>query len=584
MGCIRGKQLIKMKHPIIYGIAAVLLIVTACNKDLDQTIVDRDVVTETESLDQVTVAGKVIDQSGNPIADAEVKILDYQTTTDGAGNYRFDNILIPNETSVPISAEKTGYFSIVRLLNLIGYLETDIVELLIVEFDKSIRFSGDQDTSISLSTSFMDFQTRDINIDLPAGPYLLPDGNSYDGQIHLVATLTTGQNEILDQFSLGFFNEYQGVDTDGSDILFSGVGQFIICALSDDGRLLDLPSASNIGITINEGSTTPQVLELNSLRLFSLDETESKWAETNHLLVNNGSIFSGTIDAFGNFAIGHPQNNIILEFTVRYADGDNISSLFIRRNDKAETGNIYSDVTNIEYAAYVLQNTQIPIQMVDDCFNVIYEEELGPFSENTTLDEIVLPSRNSLVLNAPVINCTGETVNPVYYQLIGLGNSDRYIKADELFKVCATASNFEIKALDIVNKQSSSAEFYSNGFDEPTNWDACGNDLETYGIVNYNNNTYLAPAPRLIINDQIRIFGLNDIDDSEFLIWIDIPTETNPSTIQLSKAVVGDKDPNSIRIEGRRMEVMTWELTENKLVAQLQSDNLTIDIAATKNL
>lgn len=95
------------------------------------------------TVTKVTVSGKVVDESGNPIADAEVALDTSTTTTNDAGEYTFENVVAGAYT---VSATKSSYQAGTKEIT----ITTDDItgaDITLVK-GSSIEFEGD-DTIVS---------------------------------------------------------------------------------------------------------------------------------------------------------------------------------------------------------------------------------------------------------------------------------------------------------------------------------------------------------------------------------------------------------------------------------------------------
>ena len=170
----------KYLNKITYLSLIIIIVLSACRKDL---ITSGDIVNIPEPTVIVTssIAGTVVDENDQPVADALVRIASNSFTTDENEFFQFKNIELNSRGSL-IKVEKQGYFYNAKFVN---------AELNSQNFTK---FKLIEKTSIGFVSSAMggELSTNDgATISLTANSISDENGNAL---INLVALETKSKN------------------------------------------------------------------------------------------------------------------------------------------------------------------------------------------------------------------------------------------------------------------------------------------------------------------------------------------------------------------------------------------------------
>ncbi len=538
-----------------YFFLITLFLCGACKND-DSVLAEDDMVFPpsfpTASYLNGSVSGTVIDKAGNPLADVTISSNNNTTETDENGVFLFKDIQL-NEYGALVTAEKDGYHYNAKVIR----PEKDKMA-----FTKIMLLEKTLSGTVNSNSGGLVITNGEASIDLPPNGIKTANGDAYNGNVNVYATWLDPTSEDL---FLEMPGDLRAADINNSQVQLRTFGMIGVELESDGGEALNLADGQSATIEL------PVPSELigdapTTIPLWYFDETNGYWVEEGHATLE-GDRYVGTVTHFSFWNCDVPSNFIDLSGTV-VSEAGAVEGLLVEVSIGSNGASGYG-YTNEDgfFSGYVPGDEVLTIQVFDDCGLSIYSAEIGPFTEDTQLDNIAVNPDFDFVTFSGTLDCNGAG-NSDGYVKVGFGanqsiipvNSDGSFSAN--LSLCS-ATEVVITGYDLTNSQQSIAVSYNiNGLTslDLGNINACEIDLEEFFIATIDGYTYTLTdfqttidyisGPEVYfaiytnnshISLQSLFLGLNtpseflhfvaDFNDGNQAIWVHTPTNDDLTVI-----------------------------------------------------
>jgi hypothetical protein len=345
-----------------------------------------------------SLTGKVVDENNVAVAGAIVKTGNNTTTTDNRGLFRFNNIQLDKYASL-VTVEKTGYFKSYRVFSASAN-QTNFVKLKLLQR----TLIGNIDAIAGGSVNLPD----NSKITLPAAGVVVKSTNQpYTGSIKVYAAVIDPTAADIAQIVPGSF---QGNDANNYRVLLKSYGMMAVELESTGGEPLQIAS----GKTAKLKFTIPSSISPSApatIPLWYVDENTGLWkqqgtaAKTNDYYEGDVSHFS-----FWNCDINIPT--VYLEMTVVTAEGPlPFTQVKLTRINGGGSSYGYTDSVG-HVGGLVPKNEPLLLEVMNNCNQPIYSQNIGPYSVNTNLGTITvtLPQQVTLTISGSAVNCANQSV------------------------------------------------------------------------------------------------------------------------------------------------------------------------------
>ena len=384
--------------------------------------------------------GNVFDENGQPAQNVTVKVGNQTATTDAKGYFRIMNAALDKKSSL-VTAEKTGYFKAYRTFAATSSTNQVVIKLI----PKTLIGTIPAGTGGSVSLA------NGSKIELPAnGVVNAASGAAYAGTVNVYAAYIDPTATDIAQTVPGSF---MATDKNGSRVILSSYGMLAVELESGAGEKLQIKTGSKATLTTaipaSVQSTSPQ-----TIALWSVNETTGIWKEEG-TATKQGNVYVGEVSHFSFWNCDVSVNAIFLSTTIK--DVNNNAVAYIRVKISRLTGNLtqtygYTDSSG-QVSGFVPGNETLLLEVLDQCGAVIYSQNIGPFSQNTNIGTINLPSgaTNVITVTGTLLDCSN---NPVTngMALIYNGNFMVYAATDASGNFSATyvTCNTSLPQVDIL--------------------------------------------------------------------------------------------------------------------------------------
>lgn len=431
-----SQKLYSMKNlRVTLGLFVLLLSIVswyACNQDpmnFESRLVD------------VAFAGRIIDESGAPVADAQVQAGTQTVTTDDNGVFRTKKVQMPDNDAI-LSVNKDGYFEFSRAY----YVKDEALQTVTIQLIKKVQVG-----------SFDNATGGTVNI--PGGPTLKFPANSVNtsGNIRVFARYLNPQDDQLALFCPG---DFRGIGTSGNE---QALGSFGMVAVELEGAGGKAQIADGMEVELTMPITSVQASQAPSdIPLWHFDVVKSRWIEEGSAQ-KNGNQYVGKVKHFSFWNCDVGLSLVQLNGSVYLDDLQHplpFVTIELIATNTSWPGYANTD-QNGQFGGGVIQGVemQMNIQLYGQCGNqVLYTQTIGPFNSSTTLPPIIISSSslNTPTFTGNIVNCAG---NPVSNGYVRIGNNIVFADENGAFSYtilnCNNLPSIQVQAFDLDNLKES---------------------------------------------------------------------------------------------------------------------------------
>lgn len=367
-----------------------------------------------KKLVTTNIFGLVIDENNNPIVDSEVLLKTdagfEATTTDENGNFLYRNVRVASDGAF-IKVRQFGKFEGFRKMNVTpdSYNYTKIKLL-----DKTIV------GTISSSTGGTVTHPSSAKLELLSNSVRYENGGDYTGNVNVAMSWIDPTASDLPARIVG---DLSGVDNQGKEVLLGTYGMLNVELLADNGDELQLKDGSPATLSFpvpaeirgNAPSTIP---------LWSYNEDFGVWFEEGSATLQ-GEFYVGDVAHFSAWNCDYKGDRISVTGKVisRNTSGEDVVTPFLQ---------IYVDVEGILRRGGFLDssgefeffnfpaNEVFTLTILDRCDNVIFEEQLGPYANDTDLGTIVVQGANTdfVTVTGSATDCNNVLISEGYIDFV----------------------------------------------------------------------------------------------------------------------------------------------------------------------
>jgi hypothetical protein len=426
------------------------ILVAGCQRDLDDPGTGGGATGVNDNV-MVTagVRGIVVNENNQPVAGAIVSSGTNTTTTDRYGVFQFSNISLSKENG-HVKIEKPGYFTGHRsFATTAGRLHNVRIKLL--PKSNSGNFTATAGGTITL--------TSGGKLVMPANAITDASGNAYTGQVNVAMTWIDPAATDLPDIMMG---DLRGITTDGQERGLQTFGMLGVEMTSPSGQALKIASGKTAELSFPI-PTTMVASAPATIDLWHFDEVSGRWKQEG-TATKSGNYYVTQVSHFSFWNCDAPFPLINLCMTVMNGTTNlplvNAHVKIKRTNGSYGTG--YTDSLG-NLCGKVPKNEALVLEILDQCYNPVFTQNIGPFSADASLGTITatLPAANTLTITGTLQNCSNANVtNGAVVIYIAGGHSYNVPVAHGVFSLSiarcnANAVNFSVLGIDYTTLQQS---------------------------------------------------------------------------------------------------------------------------------
>ncbi|MCF6401951.1 hypothetical protein L3C95_03645 [Chitinophaga filiformis] len=367
-----------------------MLIVSGCKKMLSEEGPPPD-YTPPVQIVQTSIEGRVLNEQSQPVQNAFISGGGQITTTNEDGHFLLENIRVLDDAAV-VSVQKNGYFRGYRTL-MVRPDQSQYVqlELLLKNENKISATTGD----------LIPFPEGTLTF--PPNAVLTAGNQPYDGTvtvrsfyIHPIAST------VADQMP----GDLRGVDKNNKQLGLRAFSMIVFTMEDAAGTALQpdpaKPASFRIMIPNELTSSAPQ-----QIPLWRFDEATGFWKEEGQA-TRQGNDYTGTAGQTGYWLCATTFPQITLTAHVKDQQAAPLSNTRVTLLTKPDFIPTFG-FTNVEgtYYGKAAANTPMTMILTDNCFNVLRQQEIGPFSVAAEISNVnvTLAENETLIINGTAKDC-----------------------------------------------------------------------------------------------------------------------------------------------------------------------------------
>ena len=389
----------------LYLFIALLVFAFGCRKE--------NITTETEIklpppsvFIESEIYGLVTDQNNIPIEDAEVRWGTEFTSTDQNGVFKLIST-VPDRIAV-LNIKKDNYFEANQSLS--AFKESSIkTKVQLIERTLSGTISASNGGAINVSGGG--------KVDFEANSFKDESGNAYLGEVSIYATYLDPTRPDLREVMPG---NLMALNTSEELQYLQSFGMINVELEGSSGEKLQISQAATL--------TTPVPNSLainapNTIPLWHFDTDSGFWVEEGEAILQ-GDEYVGEVSHFSWWNCDYPRDVVFLEGKVNAGIASPIVDVRITILSSGSTGTVTSTDKG-DFSGYVPKDELLLLEILDGCGNVVYSEEIGPFSVDTQLPTITIDLSGLELINISgfVVNCDGLPISNGYVIVQGISTS-----------------------------------------------------------------------------------------------------------------------------------------------------------------
>jgi hypothetical protein len=497
-----------------------------------------------------SIQGRVLDETGSPVANITVKSLDASTVTSIDGEFRFDKVNL-EKTDAYVYAEAAGYYNTGKTFNPqtgnIGFTE---IQLIRKDKIKSVP---------ATSPGLITFEANNT-IQLPEnGVINKTQKTAYSGEISVFASYLSPST--LKNSSIRPGGNY-GYDRSGKKKTLRPYGMLAIELEGTGGEQLQLANGKTAVIKIAIPASMAPAAPA-TIPLWYFDEEKGIWKEEG-TATKQGDVYVGVVNHFSFWSADLPEEMINLSMQLKNVGSLPFSFHMMRIS---ETGNdssytFLSTDSSGSISTPVPRNKELRVRLYNNCGLELKNYIFPPMQEDKNMNVLTVdaPTTTTAILRGKLTTCNGTPlVNG--YALIQQKQGHFHVRTDNQgqyvakVNICTgTELTVAVIGVDSLAKQESSIPYYQKvvagqEYIIPT-IQACGLSGETYFDVEIDGQPFNFALPIHSFYGERRDYA-SMRDSSTYIISIIKGVYTNYQNADLR--FYAPPQPGSFPISGARV-------------------------------
>lgn len=401
--------------------------------------------------------GQVVDTDNHPIQSVTIKIGTTSVQTDVNGVFIINGASV-YEKFAYITAKKTGYIDGSRAMvptsgkNNVRIMLLQDAPLQTIQSGVTSEVSIYSGTKVVFDGAFMD-----------------ENGAAYSGAVAVSMFHLTPSDENISKLMPGML---YAQNENGQEGVLETFGMMHVELRGTNGQKLQIATGHKAQITLriddSQLATCP-----STIPLWHFDEQNGYWKQEGSA-TKNGNYYVGNVSHFSWWNCDTFSSVVSLTVTVVDANGNPLSNVGVGLTVNATNFNSYilNSGDNGQVSGLIPANQSMTLTIYNYCGDVVYTSQIGPYSQATNLQQIVLS--NGTVQTSKVTgvlaNCD-DTLVTNGYVLLNYNNNTLFSglnqgEYDFTALVCSGSNNFSIQGYDFDNYQTTGELNYNFTFPE----------------------------------------------------------------------------------------------------------------------
>jgi hypothetical protein len=362
--------------------------------------------------------GNIIDENNRPVAGVSVTVATANAVTDAKGYFKISHASLDKNASL-VTAELPGYFKAYRTFS--GTSGTNRVFIKLIKKALAGTVNAATGGSVQLAEGAV--------VLLKPNSIVNTNGIAYTQNVYVYAAYIDPTATDIGKTVPGSFI---ADDADDKRVVLNSYGMMAIDLESFSGERLQIATGNTATLTmpIPEGKVSGAPA---SISLWYIDEQSGIWKEqgTSKKTRNN---YVGDVKHFcyWNNDTGLPGINFTA--TLKTSNGTPLinTGIIIKPASNSPFGYAHGFTDTLgQVSGLIPSSLNLTFEVLDECGNVVYSKDIGPFAQNTDLGTYTISSALSSVttIKGRLVTCNAAPVT-AGYALIDWNNVPYYVHTD----------------------------------------------------------------------------------------------------------------------------------------------------------
>ena len=424
-----------------------LLLAYGCKKD----ILGEGEITTTSPVPNVwiesTVIGLVQDEAGLPLSNVEVDHIGNNILTDENGFFSLPT-RVTTLSGGYITFKKEGFFENSKFFIHIDAEDYSYLRVTMLDLGTPEVIDASEPTTI-------DVDNAQARILFQEDGFVDATGSAYSGAVSVYTKYIDPTGIDLVEIMPG---DLRGIDTEEARVQLSTFGMLAAELRGVNGQELQLAAGKSAEIKM----LIPEELQNSipeNVPTWSYDENIGYWIEEGTASETADGYYTAEVTHFSYWNYDAPWPTIRFCARLTYLNGAPVANTRVSIKI-VDSGITKCDWTNQrgKVGGEIPQGQLLEIIVHDECGNVIYREEFGPFDEDNLNINITIPDSDLSILNVQgTLTCDGNPVTNGYVHIVsddltryvvptdGEGNYELNLNDCALSSVQVTVQGFDLE-------------------------------------------------------------------------------------------------------------------------------------------
>lgn len=354
----------------------------------------------------IQLAGQVFDENGHPVQGTTVRVGSLTSTSDANGVFYFPAAPVLERLGY-VTASKAGFFPGSRT-----FLPTEGTNKVEIRLLRKNLAGGIQ------AASGGTVQAEGGSITFSGGSFV-QNGIAFNGQVNVALNYIDPESDHFDSEMpgnlLGIMN--------GNSRHLTSYGMFAAELTDNVGNKVELASTATAQVRFPLSSTL-QADAPAEIDLWYFDEETGLWVHEG-TAIRQGNEYAAHISHFSFWNCDIPVPYIELNGTITDEEGNAISGAKVTLSrSSSDRGSAYDYTSTAGYFGGIVPLGEVlNLKVSHSCnamgiYEEVYSQQIGPFSQKTTLSPILVESNFTLVSGA-IKGCQNTSITNGYVVLLG---------------------------------------------------------------------------------------------------------------------------------------------------------------------
>ncbi|HEX4875370.1 MAG TPA: carboxypeptidase-like regulatory domain-containing protein, partial [Chitinophagaceae bacterium] len=382
----------------MFAFTAILL--ASCQREIDGPGGNTPVNPGVNDNEMVTggVTGIVVDENDRPVQGAIVYSGTNSTTTDHYGSFRFRNINL-SKANGTVKVINTGYFTAYRsFVSVAGRINN--VRIKLIPKTNSGSFVASTGGTVNISGG--------AKLVMPANAVTDASGNAYTGSVNVAMAWIDPSSADLPNILMG---DLRGITTDNQERGLSTYGMIGVELTGTGGQALKVAAGKTAELTFPIPASL-QGAAPSTIDLWHFDEATARWKQEG-TATRTGANYVANVSHFSFWNCDAPFPLVDLCMSFKDPSGQPLINAQVRIKRTVNNSYGYGRTDSAgNLCGKVPKDEALVLEVLDQCYSVVYSQNIGPFSTATTLPvvTVTIPSANSLTITGTITNCANANV------------------------------------------------------------------------------------------------------------------------------------------------------------------------------